>query len=174
MKSIKKIIIFALMLAGFSVQAQFNPYVGTWQYKNGNEVFIVKLWEENNVVLGYYKKITVDNNGNQTSLVFTSRIDYGNGDYFLPYTIYGTVSTDGINAGFRDNTMTNIDSDYKDGKLHMKITNFGNYGPPGCNDCTTATWKVTDTGGMYVNFVEGFSVPTDIVLTKLSDQVVFD
>lgn len=172
----KVLMLILLLLQSVLVCAQnkANVFTGTWQYQNGTEVFIVKIWEENNRMYGYYKKITVDTNGNQTSVVYTSRTDYGNGDYLFPYVIYGEIGPNGFEALFKDNTMTNINENYKRGKLHMEITQFGATGPPGCSECMKALWQVTDTGGMYVNFVEGFSVPVNVIMTKVSNQVVFD
>lgn len=162
---------FHLLFCDSYTYAQ-SIFEGTWQYQNGNEVFIVKIWEEDNVMLGYYKKITTDASGNQTSLIFTSRKDYGNGDYYLDHSIYGDVSETELNALFDDNTMANSEYNIKRGYLNMKILQQG---LPGCTTCTTtATWKITEKRGLRVNYVEGFSVPTDIVLTKVSNEVVFD
>ena len=165
-------VLLLLFVSSSTIIAQTDAYTGTWEYQNGNQKFIVSLWEENDAVLGYYKKITVDNSGIQTSLIFTSRTDLGDGTYFFPYSIYGHVGQSGLTAIFNDNTMTNIDEDYKKGYLNMKIIEQG---LPGCNTCITkASWKITDTGGMYINFVEGFSVPTNIILTKVSNTVNLD
>lgn len=35
---------------------QQDIFAGNWKYKNGNEVFIIKLWKTADWYLGHYKK----------------------------------------------------------------------------------------------------------------------
>ena len=41
-----------------------------------------------------------------------------------------------------------------------------------CSSCpVTAMWKVEEKPGMRVDFIPGFSIPTDVILTKVSDEI---
>jgi hypothetical protein len=88
-----------------------------------------------------------------------------NGTFFYGNTIYGG-SYDGIL--FAANITDNVEYSYgthkaKDGNLAFTIRNS-------CSSCSiTAIWKVSKTLGMKsTNEPEEFTIPTDIILTKVN------
>ena len=173
MKSIKKIylgIACLFMLVNFyQANAQdiiTNSYPGTWHYQNGNELFIVKIWQEGTTYKGHYKMLSV----NSGDIIYTSRKSYGN--TVFPPTIIGYANaTDGLSGSLCDNTIIGLDEDCREGKFQMKL---GLY-TPGCNNCTiTATWKVSDTQGLKVGSEPNFSVPVNVTLIKVSNYVFWD
>ncbi|NDI97516.1 hypothetical protein GWA97_00310 [Flavobacterium sp. LaA7.5] len=142
-----------------------SPYEGTWHYQDGNDLFIVSLWKDDDGSFrGYYKK-TAYTNGTIGATIFNSRKINVNGVVFPP-VIYGDFNDgSGVSGVICDNTMENNLYDCKDGVLRMKIISD-------CTNCPmTATWKVEETSGMRVNFIPGFSIPTDVILTKVSDEI---
>lgn len=146
-----------------------SPYEGTWHYANGNELFIVSLWKENDGSFeGYYKKMEY-NNGTIGNTIFNSRKVYNNGAVF-PSTIYGSFyAGNGISGSICDNTMENNPEDCKSGRFEMLIIEDN------CGNCPlTATWKVEEVSGLRVDFIPGFSIPTDVILTKVSNDIDVD
>ncbi len=142
-----------------------SPYEGTWHYQDGNELFIVSLWKgDDGKFDGYYKK-TAYTNGVIGTVIFNSRKVYSNGMIFPP-VISGSFDIQyGVSGTIYDNTIENNPEDFKTGRFRMQINN-------NCSNCTlTATWKVEEVSGMRYNFVEGFSIPTDVILTKVSDEI---
>jgi len=147
-----------------------NIFPGTWQYDNGNQRFIVKIWHQNSMYYGHYKMVQL-NNGIPGNTIFDSRQVYPNGAQFSS-TIYTKAYSNIELSGFiDDNTIIGNDEDFKTGDLQITLNQI-----PGCLTCTpfTATWKVTKTHGAIVGLNLPFSVPTDIVLTKVSDTVTWD
>ncbi|NDI97515.1 hypothetical protein GWA97_00305 [Flavobacterium sp. LaA7.5] len=142
-----------------------SPYEGTWHYQDGNELFIVSLWKDDEGVFrGYYKK-TAYTNGTIGTIIFNSRKINVNGVVFPP-TISGDLFESGIYGFISDNTMDNNPDDFKSGHLHIQIINSN------CTNCPlTATWKIEEESGLRVDFIEGFSIPTDVILTKVSDEI---
>ena len=163
-------LLFVLSISIYSNAQQLTQtYPGTWHYQNGNQLFIVKIWQDGQKMKVHYKMITVDGNGNQTGVVYNSRRDYGYGNR-LPHILLGSVNNE-LSGVFGDNTITGYDRDYKPGEFEMKIIPF----LPGCTSCVVAaTWKVSDTPGMKVGQDPPFSVPTNITLTKVSETITLD
>ncbi|QYJ67363.1 DUF6705 family protein [Flavobacterium litorale] len=174
-KNIYKIsLLLTLTLCGTNeIKAQFtiaSPYEGTWHYQDGNELFVVSLWKEDDGKFrGYYKKVEY-NNGTIGATILNSRKVYDDGFVFPP-TIYGRFHLgSGISGLLHDNTIENNPEDFKDGILRMKINSDSN-----CTNCPVkATWKIEEESGIRVNFIEGFSIPTDVILTKVSDEINLD
>ena len=157
-------IVLLLFVSSSTIIAQADAYTGTWHYVDGNELFIVSLWQDNDGSFsGYYKKVEYSN-GIQGNVIFNSRIIYNNGIIYPP-TIYGKLSGNGISGIISDNTIEGYVDDSKFGILYLEINNT-------CNNCPyTAIWKVSERPGLRVGFVPGFSVPTDVILTKVSNTV---
>ncbi|WP_179317967.1 DUF6705 family protein [Winogradskyella undariae] len=153
-----------------SVTYQTNPFVGTWQYQDGNEVFIVTIWmnaNENeyfdeNSIHGNFKKIIVDANGNEISEVYTS-LGYYDAEQTVAYApAFHSSYNDNSNriqGGILDRTMPN-------GKLEgtFSLTLQNN-----CINCppNTAIWKVKKDQGLRPLDEPDFNVPTDLILTKI-------
>ena len=157
-----------LLLVCLSLKAQTSPE-GTWHYENGNRIFIVKLWQDDDYYIGHYE-MREFNSGVIGNLLFTSRKAYGNNIYF-PCTIYGIYDNFKLAGSLCDNTAIGDDDDCKDGVFIMSIT----ASLPGCTTCVeTASWKVTEPKGLKVGYEPPFSIPTDAVLTKVSNTVTFD
>ena len=197
-------LLFVLSISIYSNAQQLTQtYPGTWHYQNGNQLFIVKIWQDGQKMKGHYKMITVDGNGNQTGVVYNSRRDYGYGNR-LPYILLGSVNNE-LSGVFGDNTIASTgmkmevspnpnatwSDDFKQNlgvdARFLKITGYDrDYKPgefemkiipflPGCTSCVVAaTWKVSDTPGMKVGQDPPFSVPTNITLTKVSETITLD
>ena len=42
--------------------SQNNPFIGTWTFQNGNELFILTLWADSQEIFGHYRMMAIDNN----------------------------------------------------------------------------------------------------------------
>ncbi|QEK52453.1 hypothetical protein FYC62_12915 [Pedobacter aquae] len=103
----KKVIILILSLI-YSITAYSQDILaGIWKYQNNSEVFIVNIWKETDGYKGHYKKIIVDANGNQVSVVYNSNKEIGDTGHNWPYTIYsGNISSSHeVRAILSDNTV---------------------------------------------------------------------
>lgn len=156
--------------AALNAQVLINLHKGTWQYQNGNQVFVVSIWDEvqegQTVVLGHYKMITVDSNGNQTGTIYNSRKYWGTSTTYYPYAIYmGTY--DGMDEGgiIKDNTV-NTPRGFIQGSLRMTIQ--PNSSP------STAHWTVGEEPDAFDLGEPDFNIPTDIILTKVSNTINLD
>ena len=173
MKTLKSILLILLTLslsAALHAQQVSQAFPGTWQADNGNQRFIVKIWQEGTEYLGHYKMVQL-NNGIPGNIISNSRQIYSNGA-MLPYSIYtGLVNNMKLSGFIHDNTIINKDEDFKTGDLLITLNQM-----PGCFTCApfTATWKVSQREGIIVGANPPFSVPINIVLTKVSDTVVWD
>ena len=151
--------------ARHTVTGQNDVYKGTWQHQNGNRLFIVSLWSDGEYTKGHYKMVET-NNGVPGDLIFTSRKYYGNGFYFPPVITGLYDSQYGLSGSFSDNTISGYTKDFKSGVFVMKII-------PQSNPAT-ATWKVEEAKGLKTGVQPSFSIPTDIILTKVSNEVDLD
>jgi hypothetical protein len=156
-------IVLAFASTSLNAQQLLNPYKGLWHYQNGNQDFQVVLWQEGEYMFGHFKMVEVNEFGEQTNLIYTSKKTYIYGRQF-PFTIFGGISEFGLTGLVSDNTIPNFNRDFKDGWITIKIV-------PACNDCgTQATWLVTPRS----DFTDGeppMNIPLDIVLTKISNTV---
>ncbi|QYJ67366.1 hypothetical protein [Flavobacterium litorale] len=150
--------------------APSSPYEGTWHYIDGNELFVVSLWKEDDGKFrGYYKKVE-HNNGIIGATIFNSRKVNIHGFVFPPVIFGSFHNLYGLSGSIRDNTIQNNAEDFKGGRFRMQINSDTN-----CTNCpVTATWKVEETSGLRVDYVLGYSIPTDIILTKVSDEIDLD
>ena len=172
MKNLYTICLLALLTVSSTYKATAQQlqsvYEGTWHYEDGNELFIVSLWQENDGTFsGYYKKVEY-NNGTQGTVILNSRIVNNQGAVFPP-VIFGRIDPENYMSGILiDNTLVEDVNDFKKGILRIELIDS-------CTNCPyTATWKVSERSGLRVGFVPGFSVPTDVILTKVSNTVDLD
>lgn len=160
----KLLLLFILLLfVSFNINAQSvqNYYKGTWEYQSGNQKFMVKFWEEDGKTLGRYKMITVDANGQQTGVIYTSKDKWGNSNYPPDNEIYAGSTGGLVLSGIiHDTTVNDPLSDFISGDLRMELESF---------NASTATWKVTRSPGIKIDGEPDFNIPTDIILTKVSN-----
>jgi hypothetical protein len=147
-------------------------FAGTWKYQNGNEVFIITLWCVTDGYRGHYKKIRVDANGNQTREVFNSDKPIGNSTTNWPYVISSNNMSQNyvIGGTFRDNTVIQPSNGggFIEGGFKMQILNSNCYDPIGNNSCVLqAQWTVKKDQGLIDPNEPDFSVPKNVILTKL-------
>lgn len=151
---------------GTDLLVNLEPFVGTWQYKNGNEIFRVSIWENNRYLKGHVEFIEVSmNNGVEVeTVVNTSNRCEANGFCHFP-VIFGGSGDGFIMSGlFYDNTII-IDSDYRGKHGYMTLT----IQQSNCNTCPiTAEWKVKEHTGVKLDTqIENFNVSTNLILTKV-------
>ena len=152
----------------------FANFLGTWEYQTGNTIFritLTKITKEEHkngnrpsfymdAIEGHYKKVEVDNNGNETT-IYTSQKKMGTSNTDWPHSIYGDTNNGvKLNALIYDNSITPSNGFVAiRGKLKCEII-------PNTNP-KQMTWKVTLPQGMYgSNQPTTFNIPTDIILTK--------
>ncbi|MEM9680478.1 MAG: DUF6705 family protein [Bacteroidota bacterium] len=169
MKTIIEIILLCFTL---TVSAQYGPthltpFVGHWEWQNGNQTFKVEIYEENNYLKGHYQ-LTETNNEVETIIYNSNKLINEELDFYFGEAIFGG-SHDGVlfHAYIEDNVQlgqgANEYTNTKDGHLAFTIVNNGDNGQP-----VTATWRVREGMGLKstANPPE-FSIPTDITLTKV-------
>ncbi|RYE56820.1 MAG: hypothetical protein EOP48_07170 [Sphingobacteriales bacterium] len=146
---------------------QADMFSGTWKYQNGQEVFIVSLWRTTEGYRGHYKKISVDANGNQISVVYDSNKLIGNTTTNWPYVIYaGNASQQNeIGAVITDNTVTNTPNagGFVDGYLDMKVLNPNCFAPPTTSCALQAQWAVKKRQGLRHPNEPDFNIPTNLI-----------
>lgn len=153
-----------ISLNSFSQNSNLTPFVGNWEWQNGNETFKVQIFIDGDNLKGHYELVET-NNGITTTIYKSNKLINPNIDFYYPYAIFGG-SSDGIlfGANIEDNVLygDGIHST-KSGSLAFTIQN------PSCNGCPiTATWKVSILQGLKSSSTpENFTIPTDIILTKV-------
>src|SRR5690606_31493066 len=98
--------------------------------------------------------------------------DYGNGNRQKCSIFTGETSEFGLSGFVYDNTISGY-NDQKMGDFQMKI----NPETLSCSNCNiTAFWKVSEPmfRDLIVEQEPPFSIPTDIILTKVSNTVTLD
>ena len=146
-------------------EEDYTPFIGTWEWQNGNEVFRVNLFENADLgLVGHYEMVQ-QNNGIETVLYTSKKFDDGN-EVWPPYVISGRTGVNVFAGTIRDNTVNSqlYDSE-KRGSITIVIQNVTGIGS------ITATWKVerkSYQSGLTDDESPEFSVPTDIVLTKVN------
>ncbi|QEK52452.1 hypothetical protein FYC62_12910 [Pedobacter aquae] len=167
----KKVMIVLLILMYSTIAfSQQDILSGIWKYQNNNEVFIVNIWKVADGYKGHYKKIIVDANGNQVSVVYNSNKGIGDTGHNWPFAIgTGDMTIDcKIGGTIYDNTVVNTPNagGFIDGKVTIQVLNSGCYNPTG-NTCTLqAQWKVKKMPGLKHPDEPDFNIPTNIILTK--------
>lgn len=170
MKNIKYILILFLSISYTQIQAQ-DIFIGTWEYQQGNEIFRVFLWENeetdhlgNTSILGHYEKVQLVGNGLEQYIYCSDKDKFvGNNQGLLSSALLISGDNQSVGGSFTDNTVDeNLYNQLKLGHLTMEIiTNSGG--------TITASWKVERKSyqGVKMNEAPEFSVPTDIILTKV-------
>ncbi|RBP27035.1 hypothetical protein DFR65_11213 [Oceanihabitans sediminis] len=166
MKTLLYTIIFITLPAyAFAQNSNHIPFVGNWEWTNGNETFKVELFtvqgSEGEAINGHYMLI---NNSTNEVIYKSNKLLLPEIDYYFGYAIYAK-SYDGILLGgsIDDNVLYTGDGNFavKLGSLTIILENT-------CSTCpTTATWEVSRLPGGQVGLPQTFTIPTDIVLTKI-------
>ena len=156
-------IILATFLLTSTLNAQ-NSFIGTWEYQTGNEIFRVILWLDENGedIKGHYEKVTI-NNGVETYIYCSDKEKFqGNNKGWSPYVINTNGNDIIIGGTFIDNTVNaNLYHPLKLGSVKIEVVNNNGTDP------ITAQWNVKRGQGPKINEAPEFSVPTDIILTKV-------
>ena len=180
MKQTVIILLIIISLASFrneetnsnhSYKQQEDIFTGNWKYKNGNEVFIIKLWKTPDGYLGHYKKIIVDANNNEISEIYNSDKPVTGSSLHWPYVLNaGTYSVPNyiIGGTISDNTVTNAlnAGGFISGGWDMKIINPDCYTTPTINCIVQARFTVKKGEGLRIEGEPDFSIPTNVILTK--------
>ena len=166
MKTFIIIIAFLVLQSGravSNVQRGPDAYEGTWHYQNGNQVFVVSLWQDNEGYKGHYKLINVNSNGNQISEVYNSVKPYAGTGPIWPHVINIGIPQQGITSGvITDNTFSELGYFLRGGVKLTLLTS---------NNPLTAQWIVFKPEGLRPANEPEFNIPTDIVLTKVSNTI---
>ena len=154
----------------------FAPFLGTWEWQNGNQTFRVRLWKEEMVeqengsrpsfwkdtIKGHYEMVMQGQVGQQVEItIYTSQKKIGNTttDWFPVIT--GTAYDNTFSGSIHDNTLP-LNNDYPlgvRGHLSLKIIQGSNP--------LKMEWKIKLPEGIYGNDQPTeFNIPTDIILTK--------
>lgn len=161
------IILFTLSTL-FSAKAQTSPFSGTWKWENGNQTFYVYVMSETlntgDKVLSLDYKMVATNNGIATE-IYSSKHQgvFVFGGAILaekPTTASGTIY---------DKTHPNTTDGYE-GRFSVEVYP---------TNPLTLNWRISTLRDNVQAFVTnnpptGFNLPTDIVLTKISDEILYD
>ena len=150
---------------------QQDIFTGNWKYKNGNEVFIIRLWKTSDGYKGHYKKIIVDANNNEVSEIFNSDKRLTGSNWNWPYVLYAwdySIPNYSIQGSVSDNTVTNAPNEpgFISGGWKMQIINPECYTDPTIICNLQAKFTVKRSPGLYNPAEPDFSIPTDVILTK--------
>ena len=165
----KVLLFFITTLAYTQYQSNhLSPFVGDWEWQNGNETFKVNIYIDGNYLKGNYQLVEI-NNGVETIIYDSNKLLNAALNFYFGYAIFGG-SNDGIlfHALIYDNVLLGQGpNDYKntkDGSLGFTITNNGTNGQP-----ITAQWRIRELMGLKSQETPPtFTIPTDIVLTKVN------
>lgn len=144
----------------------FAPFIGTWEWQNGSQIFRITLWKVEmdeykngnkpsfymDVIKGHFEM--VETGQLPETIIYTSNKKVGNGDiYYLP--AISASSGDGISCGssLLDNSIT---SNYYGVACDFSLDTIPNTNP------VQATFNVKSRDG------ESFNIPTNITLTKVN------
>ncbi|WP_452221649.1 DUF6705 family protein, partial [Lacinutrix salivirga] len=159
------IIIVTLFLSVTSTLEAQNindSFVGIWETQNGDEIFRIELFIDNEGdISGHFSKVETTNSGLEI-LVYESNRPIGAG-FRWGRAIYGSSDGTILEAGIDDNTVDNpLNLPLFSGHLTMTIQ------PATGSGQVTATWKVERSSGLKSNADNReFNIPTDIILTKV-------
>ena len=165
----KVLLFFITTLAYTQYQSNhLSPFVGDWEWQNGNQTFRVNIYIEGNNLEGHYLLIE-DNNGVETIIYDSNKLLNAALNFYYGSAIFGG-SNDGIlfHALIEDNVLLGQGpNDYKltkNGNLAFTITNNGTNGQP-----ITASWRISELMGLKsTEAPPTFTIPTDIILTKVN------
>lgn len=164
------IIVFVFLLTSFISHAQRSTFTGTWEYRSGNEIFRIVLWEDTNeldLLKGHYEKVVINSSGDETFIYCSDKEkfqDHNTG--WIPFAISLKEIQSKLSGSITDNTVDQSQYDpLKSGQLRMEI--LSNTG--GSNPTITASCKINRDEGIAIKESPNYSVPTDIILTKVND-----
>ena len=172
----KKSVLFLLLVfttaLGFSQDTtNLAPFVGTWQWTEGNQTFTVELYitnkkflvkDQDKVINGHYEMTS----SNGLGMTYKSnKLLLPEVNYYYGHAIYGG-SVDGIlmHGSIDDNVLFNGDGNYvvRRGQLSLRLQDT-------CNGCPiTAKWEVSKPLGLTIGNPRNFTIPTDLILTKVN------
>lgn len=167
MKTIVKIAILFFCLNGFGQLTHIDiiPFEGTWEAQFGqNKVFRLILWGEGDVIKGDYEIDQLDSNGNVLE-TYESNFTLKNSTKKIGSVIYGGVNSNTYAYGTIDDNTIDAEQGFSSRKIKwggfsLIIQSF---------NPTTAKWKVKRPPGIILSTEpENYSIPTDIVLTKVN------
>ncbi|WP_026704512.1 DUF6705 family protein [Flavobacterium soli] len=157
-------IIFGL-LSITKASSQTNPFIGTWKYQNGNEIFYVTFFQVRSKIEGNYRKVLVNNNGIETQEIYRSNKFFNGTTIEWPTCFFISSDSTSLGGTINDNTIdfsNHPGRSYKSGILSVKLL-------PSCNACpVTAEWKVKRAQGIQLEGEPDYNIPTDIILTKVN------
>lgn len=150
----------------------YTPFIGTWEYTNGNETFRVVLWkvarhqsitETNSFMDEMHGKFSMIQNAGLPNETIIYRSDKNLPNSTSPWPnviqISGGIANE-IGGAFIDNCiLPTTDKTFIIGKLEINLN---------ATSPLTANWKVIDLKGLRLSNYPNFRVPKDIVLTKVN------
>ncbi len=154
------------LLSATKAASQTNPFIGTWKYQNGSEIFYVTFYNERAKIKGKYRKVVVNNNGVEVQEIYRSNKFLTGSTIEWPSCINASYdSTDGEMGGdIVDNTIdfsNRPGRTFRSGILRIKLL-------PSCTGCPiTAQWKVIAEQGIQLEGEPDYNIPTDIIITKV-------
>jgi hypothetical protein len=169
MKSIIKIIVLLFFISNYAQQStdsNLTPFVGNWEWQNGNQTFKVQFTKGVDELVGYlegdFELIEITGTGLNvtTTIIYKSHrlLNESINLYYVPAISGG--SEDGIL--FTGSIEDNVEA--SDGIHSTK----GGYLSFTIQTDTTATWIVESREGLYLDTTpQDFSIPTNITLTKV-------
>jgi hypothetical protein len=142
------------------------PFVGTWEYQNGNEIFRINIWEDGEDLKGDYWFIEVNND--VETVICESNYQIQGTNFYYGDVIFGG-SIDGVVMGalLDDNTI-NCEDGFDNRKRisgSASLTIQSN-----CFGCAvTALWEVVRLRGIRIaGSPTEFSVPNNVIMTKVN------
>lgn len=145
----------------FSQNPNLHPFVGDWQWTEGNQTFTVNIYIDGDILKGDYEMTT---NGSLGLGYKSNRLLIPEINYYYGYAIYAG-SHNGIyfSGSITDNVQ------FGDGVHSVKMGQIKFTIQNNCSGCpTTALWKVSELmGSRHHTEPENFTIPTDIILTKI-------
>lgn len=163
------------------INNNFTPFLGSWKYTSGTTTFVVSLWKEtkyaftdnNNLsFIKYYKDVIFghynlyENYGlpNQT-LVYTSQKNIGASttQFWDTIMVSDSETENKLSGMINDVVGNNQNPSFPQGVVGFLSMSINPNTSP-----QTAQWKVTISTGMLAeNQPTQFTIPTNIVLTKM-------
>jgi len=164
--SISLVISFT-MFSQTLVGPNHQPFIGTWEHVNGNEIFRVFIWADDGNLKGNYEMVEVVN-GNEI-IIYESNFIFPNANVRNPHAIFGG-SLDGVKMGARIEDWFVDDGNpetgsYNWGSMTLTIQQSS------CGTCpVTARWIVEDkpSGIRLTSQPLIFNLPLDLILTKVN------
>ncbi|KAF2519710.1 hypothetical protein E0W68_00290 [Flavobacterium salilacus subsp. salilacus] len=136
-----------------------SPFEGTWEHIDGNKKFVVSLWKEENDLLGHYKMINTNNN----TILYSSYKLLTTGQLKWTFAINTTIYNLEASGIIIDNSVSFEPTGFIEGYIRMDIQSG--------TTPLTIHWRVYEPEGLKIENQPDFNIPTDIVLTKVSNEI---